>query len=872
MKNKWYKSKTAKAVLVPVAIASMTAALVSGFWLLSAGWEAEEVPFEESEDFEAMMENAMMHVVSLDRFGKLFETDGEYDPEKTVDIMEYCSSGDFSGQNEAGLTYTLGDLYEWGQRGLEHKESYIIECEKPNGESYYYYPDDFERLVENRELFLDLKSSSGAVSGYSDEDFLYELRNGFISEGAGLYSVTDIEGNVIYTSVWSAVNEITEDYETADGKSLLDAVNGSAYLRDYGIGRIIDNLSHTLMNIPARLDEYLNGDDVLGEGNTNFIYIYTDSANGEVMTNREAYQDRKALQDSISAITDGDPVIKYIIVYPQLEDFKTNIDNISAEYFRNLVKNNAGDDWNGVFAAAVDTSYPIQDSFFLAKQTYDQNLGYMNTFKTIVIIAGVIAIVSLVWLTVIAGRRAEDDEIHLNWFDRWKTEIAAAFVIAVGVLIFVIFGATWSRTGVDSAVVEASYAYGYDDSYRILSGMTSVYIGTRAMATLITAAVCGSAFFYAGYLSLVRRIKAKILWKNSLIRALGIFIGKTWANRSVTAKSIGLLAGFVVLHWIAMVTWFNMFWVIVMLIADGAMLWLVVNNAIAKRKIKEGIERIASGDINYQIPTADMRGDNLATAEKVNEIGNGLNLALENVLKSERMKADLITNVSHDIKTPLTSIINYIDLLKRENIEDEKIQKYLKVLEEKAQRLKTLTEDVVEASKASSGNINLELMDVDFAEMIQQTEGEFEEKLSARNLTVVSKLPEQPVIIHVDGRRMWRVLANLYSNVVKYAMPGTRVYTELKALDGKAVFSIKNISEQPLNIPVEELKERFIRGDQARTSEGSGLGLSIAEDLVKLQGGKLELYLDGDLFKVEVEFECVVKNATPDEHETRSNS
>ena len=857
MKNKWYKSKTAKAVLVPVAIASLAAALVSGVWMLSAGWNAQDVPFEESEDFEAMMENSMMHVVSLDNYGKLFETDGEYDPEKPVDIMEYCSSGNFSGQNEPSLAYTLGDLYEWGQRGIEYKADYIIECEKPSGESYYYYADDFERLVENRELFLNLKSDNGAVSGYSDEDFLYELRNGFIAEGAGLYSVTDIDGNVIYTNVYSAVNEITEDYKTADGKSLLDAVNDSAYLRGYGVGRVIENLSDTLMNLPSQVDEYLNGDDVLGEGNTNFIYIYTDSANGEVMTNREAYQDRKSLQDSISAITGGDSGIKYIIVYPQLEDFETNIDNISAEHFRNLVKNNAGDDWNGVFAATVDTSYPIQDSFFLAKQTYDQNLGYMNTFKAVVIIAGVIAGVSLVWLTIIAGRRAEDDEIHLNWFDRWKTEIALAFVILVGVILFAGFGATWSRVGTDSAVVEASYAYGYDDSYRILSGMTSVYIGTRAMATLITAAVCGSAFFYAGYLSLVRRIKAKSLWKNSLIRMLGLFIGKTWSNRSVTAKSIGLLAGFVILNWICMACWFDAFWLALVLIADGAALWFVVNNAIAKSRIKEGIERIASGEIEYQIKTVDLKGDNLAMAEKVNEIGNGLNVALENVLKSERMKADLITNVSHDIKTPLTSIINYIDLLKRENIQDEKIQKYLKVLEEKAQRLKTLTEDVVEASKASSGNINLEYMDVNFAEMIQQTEGEFEEKLSAKNLTIVSKLPEEPVIIHVDGRRMWRVLANLYSNVAKYAMPGTRVYTELKADETKAAFSMKNISEQPLNIPVEELKERFIRGDQARTSEGSGLGLSIAEDLVKLQGGKLELYLDGDLFKVEVEFERV---------------
>ncbi len=229
-------------------------------------------------------------------------------------------------------------------------------------------------------------------------------------------------------------------------------------------------------------------------------------------------------------------------------------------------------------------------------------------------------------------------------------------------------------------------------------------------------------------------------------------------------------------------------------------------------------------------------------------------MALDESIKSERLKTDLITNVSHDIKTPLTSIINYVNLLKQEEFEDPKIQRYLEVLDEKSQRLKTLTEDVVEASKISSGNITLEFMNINLVEIIQQTSGEFEEKFKARRLTEVMSFPEREVIISADGRRLWRVLANIYNNTAKYAMEGTRVYADLYTTETTAVFSLKNISEQPLNISADELTERFIRGDISRSTEGSGLGLSIAKTLTEMQGGKFELYLDGDLFRVTITF------------------
>ena len=317
---------------------------------------------------------------------------------------------------------------------------------------------------------------------------------------------------------------------------------------------------------------------------------------------------------------------------------------------------------------------------------------------------------------------------------------------------------------------------------------------------------------------------------------------------------------FIVAHWLAFFSYGNGFFILMTLAVDLFVLYIGIRGAIEKDKIRKGIQEIAAGNVDYQISTEKMHGESLEMAELVNTIGDGLKKAVEAAVKGERLKTDLITNVSHDIKTPLTSIINYVDLLKRENLQDPKIQGYLGILEAKAQRLKTLTEDVVEASKVSSGNITLEMMDVNLVEMVNQTIGEMSEKMEAKNLTIVASLPEEPAIVHVDGRRMWRVLENIFNNAAKYAMPGTRVYADLRVKDSgnpekkRVEFSLKNVSENPLNINAEELTERFIRGDVSRSTEGSGLGLSIARDLTEMQGGKFQLYVDGDLFKVMIEF------------------
>ena len=245
----------------------------------------------------------------------------------------------------------------------------------------------------------------------------------------------------------------------------------------------------------------------------------------------------------------------------------------------------------------------------------------------------------------------------------------------------------------------------------------------------------------------------------------------------------------------------------------------------------------------------------------INDIAGGFSNAIQESLKSERLKTELITNVSHDIKTPLTSIINYVDLIKKEDIQNEKIKEYVDILDKKSQRLKKLTEDLVEASKASSGNIKLNLEEIRVKELINQTIGEFKDKFESKNLIIETNMPEEDVKITADNRYMYRIIENLFSNITKYAQDGTRVYIDVKKKNKNIEISIKNISKDRLNISADELMQRFVRGDKSRFTEGSGLGLSIAKSLTELQKGTFDITIDGDLFKVEMFFGTEEKNS-----------
>jgi signal transduction histidine kinase len=357
--------------------------------------------------------------------------------------------------------------------------------------------------------------------------------------------------------------------------------------------------------------------------------------------------------------------------------------------------------------------------------------------------------------------------------------------------------------------------------------------------------------------TLTVRLKAKALARTTLLcRGVSWFVRTVvdfFRNLNLTWKTAGLyVAYFLVLTYLGLFLWDGDFCAVIWLILHGVVLVALCWWTLCFQRIQAGSRAIAAGDLNYQMELNRMPPDLKKQAEALNHISDGMQRAVQEQMKSERFRAELITNVSHDLKTPLTSIINYVDLLKTTEQTDPKALEYIEVLDRKSQRLKKLTEDLVEASKASTGVLAVEREKIGLSQLIDQALGEWREKLEANRLTVVVNVPEGETWVYADGRHLWRVIDNLLSNCAKYAMEGTRVYVDLNRGKGQVDLSVKNISREPLNVPPERLMERFVRGEESRTTEGSGLGLSIARSLTELQGGTFSLIVDGDLLKAVV--------------------
>lgn len=875
--NKWYRKTGVKAIVLIVAILSgamlitnlLSLMNLAGSTDLPSLWTMSQQPFEESQEFNYMVENYMDDVLTQIRLENLFETDGMMNRNKEIDVMEYSKNDTANGENVSGIAYSLEELINWGEdfdsaESDNYAKNSVIVCQKPEGTYEYYYTSDFMTRVESGVFDIIMQDGSDV------DGFLQELQNGkYTSSGFYNFDIVDMEGNILYTDCWNFGSALIEKYAPQGAENLLQVVNNSPRLNGK-LSVIYDDLAYTLGNIYSDYQNYQMGFEHLEEGNTNFTYIYANNDTKKVVTNKTSYENYAELEKNVqNLISEKD--VKYMVIYPKLKDFNSNMNVSKSDKWEKLRSYSSEKKWNSVFAVAVDTTYTIQDQFYQNKVAYDNNIPYFKGTTWLLVLSIILFLGATIWLTLEAGRTAEDEELHLNGFDHWKTEIAAVLIVLIWIVgsyigihfwngnIYTMINdiPTYLKDG--GTYFEYYYARGMDVSSAYMSA--SLYLPSLSIAELAEIYFYGVftlGCFFMGYVSLIKRIKGRNLWKNSLLRVIVRFIYKIYDNRKKTTKTVLLLCGFFLVQGIA-VLFRNGVTMLLVLLADVGVFYVVLNGLLLKEKLKKGIEEIALGNMEYQIPLQGLRGENLKLAEIINGIANGFHMAVEEAMKNERLKTDLITNVSHDIKTPLTSIINYVAILKQSDIADPKIQGYLDILEAKAQRLKTLTEDVVEASKVSSGNISLEYMDVDLVEMIQQTEGEMAEKFEARNLKMIVNLPAEPAVVHVDGRRMWRVLENIFGNAAKYAMPGTRVYADLKLEEDTVDLSLKNVSEHQLNISADELTERFIRGDLSRSSEGSGLGLSIAQSLTTMQGGTFNLYLDGDLFRVNIRFPRVKK-------------
>ncbi|MDI9241166.1 sensor histidine kinase [Fusibacillus kribbianus] len=494
--------------------------------------------------------------------------------------------------------------------------------------------------------------------------------------------------------------------------------------------------------------------------------------------------------------------------------------------------------------ASLDRELPAKDIYAQTVKTI--KLGYRFRYAVYFIGAAALLFTVLFFaaLMCVSGRRPGTEELMPGPLGRVPFDLLAAAVCFTGVL----------------------------------GGCVQDYFGYRGIGGVICCIILWITFLCiaVGFaMSIAARIKQRTIFTNTVIwrlvrwlRALpgraGRRLKPVWRKMKILARGIPMiwktalvLAGLSLLELLMIVAAradkYLLFWVLEKLILIPAVLFA----ALQLRKLQDGGRALAAGNLSYQVDTEGMFWDFRDHGENLNSIAEGMALAVEEKMKSERMKTELITNVSHDIKTPLTSIINYANLIGKEPCENAAVTEYAEVLVRQSERLKRLIEDLVEASKAATGNLEVLLAPCEAEIFVTQISGEYEQKLKAEGLELVTRQPEESVRVMADGRRMLRVFDNLMNNICKYSQQGTRVYLSLEKRNDQAVITFKNISKAALNLSAEELMERFVRGDSSRNTEGNGLGLSIAKSLTELQNGTMELAIDGDLFKATLRFPIV---------------
>lgn len=486
------------------------------------------------------------------------------------------------------------------------------------------------------------------------------------------------------------------------------------------------------------------------------------------------------------------------------------------------------DRWLDIDGKELVITVSLQEGFL--PRTYEYRFGLWlldmkNALIPLTVLFVVLTLFCFFWQMAAAGHWQGFEGIHLTWFDKIPLDL-----MAVGILIPAL------------AIFGEYYLY----SSRLLKALWG------------TAILC---FVYLFIISFVTRCKAGTVLKNNVVwyairllwrilKAIGRWIGHLVRSIPVIWRTaLVILAAFI----FALAIGSNMSVLsLPMLLLYLLLAVFALYIAIGFATLQRGSKALAEGDYSKPVDTRFLRGDLKRCGENLNKVQQGVQRAVDERLRSERMKTELITNVSHDIKTPLTSIVNYVDLLKKEDIDNPKAQEYLEVLDRQSKRLKKLTEDLVEASKASSGVIPVDCQPTNVNVLLSQLEGEYEERLQKAELTMIVHPAAGDPVVLADGKLLSRVMDNLMNNIGKYAMPGTRVYAAAAADEKESTISIKNVSRNELNVSADELMERFVRGDSSRHTEGSGLGLSIAKSLVELQGGRFELSIDGDLFRADI--------------------
>ena len=482
------------------------------------------------------------------------------------------------------------------------------------------------------------------------------------------------------------------------------------------------------------------------------------------------------------------------------------------------------------------------DNFFVEYNDFTtRQLQNQNTFKNLFLSIGMAVLLMLLWISV-SGHRGDEEKIHMYWFDRIPFEIQGVLFVLAFVGFVAVMDTFDYMIGINSHFYISEKIFDY---HLLQTGMFCsiisiyIFIVLGIISSWIRHFKNHSMLDHIWFIRTGRSIYHHIFGERNLAVLIS---GVVIINLVVNVLAIKISRNY--FHADYLPYYLPIFW-------NGLCGIILLKFALEYKALLKGAKKIADGQLDEKVDIGRTIPMLTEMADAINSMGTGLEKAVAASIKSERLKTELITNVSHDLKTPLTSIISYIDLLKYEKIDNPIASEYIEVLDERSHRLKQLVEDLVEASKVVTGNVKAQLDVLRLDELVGQAIGEYSDRIEASGLSIMTDKMEEVYIV-ADGRHMWRIVENLLSNVCKYAMPHTRVYVQVENKDNMGQLTIKNISKEALNINANELTERFVRGDSARTTEGSGLGLAIAQSLVDIQKGELELSIDGDLFKVEI--------------------
>lgn len=836
--------------------------------------QGEGTDYEESSIFNNIFGYAVADIIRYGVMSSQLETDGQFDGRKIIDVTAYNYRDIGLPEQYVTADYYLEDLLKWSNYGFEWSNSEMTKTQAENflasqtrvtvmdPQSKYYNTSDANYLksdvgsytfvndVSSNQLWVYVDDYDGLIEEY--EITTSELVTEYVEE-------QETEAGYETDEELRLYNILVNRYKTAEDKNIEEYVSNWDIYYD-----LCHNVQNAAKSLSYNYAEYLDYGEYYNPRNSNVRYLImkTVGEDMQIYSNLESGQGLEDITEFMTGCVDEAAeqellrkTGKYIYYSPSEMNYRTNT-TISEETIREILQNyDYAYPENVKIWISVDTTYPVNDMFQQGAAGFRNYMPYFWQWAAAAVAAGFLYMILLFYLTMAAGRDIDEEGrpyIRLQSFDKVPTEVA--MLIAAGALILTF----WIMI-----VVTEVANIRLTDIVSLSDGMIYEWWFIAVLAIGVFMADAVAMFFYY---SLVRRIKARTLWKNSyvciLMHRIRKFAWQVYDNGHIVLRTWVPYTAFLAFNMLMFVCavgfgYGNQFGRVVTLgIAAALDLFvgkLLFRNAKEQQDIVKGIETIAGGQLEHQVSIDNLHGDNLTLAHSVNSIGKGIKEAVEISMKDERMKADLITNVSHDIKTPLTSIINYVDLIKREQVDNEKVQNYIRVLDEKSQRLKQLTDDLVEASKISSGNINLHFEKINLTELMNQTIGEFSEKFEQKHLTTVMNVNVPNTVIEADSRRIWRVMENLFNNIFKYAMEGTRVYLTIDRAPEQAEYiaiSIKNISASPLNCNPDELTERFIRGDESRTTEGSGLGLSIAKNLTEAQRGTFEIQLDGDLFKI----------------------